>query len=127
MTTKSIAILGTSLLLQLSAFGNQEEQVAPIPGRDEQKAALELIRDIFSDEYKDRSSAGRLALAKKLLKQGLESDDEAATQFVLLSQANSLASMISTSRSKLVSSASSAMTWPPTVKSASSQWRAALI
>lgn len=62
----------------------------PVPGEDAQKAAVDLIKDVFSSDYAVRSPEGRRALATKMLAQVAETD-EAASQFVLLSEARAMA------------------------------------
>lgn len=76
-------------ILGLTAIGEDTPRL-PVPGADAQKAALDLIKDVFSSEYAVRSPEGRRALATKMLAQVAETD-EAVSQFVLLSEARAMA------------------------------------
>jgi hypothetical protein len=63
----------------------------PLPDGPAVAEAEKQIRDIFKDEYPRKSAADRRALARKLLKAGEESKEEAALQFVALRDARDLA------------------------------------
>jgi len=62
----------------------------PIPLPSDQEKALRLVRQVFAAEYADRSEAGRKALGRKLLVQGLQTRDDLAGRFVLLCESSNL-------------------------------------
>jgi len=64
----------------------------PEPDATLQKDKLKLVRDLFKDEYAKRAPADQIALAKKLLAKGLETEDDAPARFILLREARDLAS-----------------------------------
>ena len=63
-----------------------------VPHEDSQKEALTLIKDLFRDDFtKAQSAAGKQALAKKMLDQGMQTKGNATHQYVLFEQARDLA------------------------------------
>ncbi len=55
------------------------------------KEAENLVREVFKDDYAKKSPADKVGLAKKLLKQGLEPGNDAATTYVIFREARDLA------------------------------------
>lgn len=86
-----IACLFLATHLPLTGIQDVEGERLPVPDPDSQKEAEDLIRDIFSEEYKKKTHADRLDLAKKLIRQAADAEDDAVTQFVLLREARDLA------------------------------------
>lgn len=81
-----------SLLLWLIPFAPlQQESKTPAPDAAAQKEAEKEIRDVFKEEYAKRGAPERLALARKLLDQGLQTKDKANSRFVLFREAQELA------------------------------------
>jgi formylglycine-generating enzyme required for sulfatase activity len=63
-----------------------------VPHKDSQDEALKLIKDLFRDDFtKAQSPAGKQALAKKMLEQGVQTKGNATHQYVLFQQARDLA------------------------------------
>jgi hypothetical protein len=56
----------------------------PIPSKPEQSAVRKLMRELYDDDLKDHSPAGRLKLADKLLEQSAKSAAQPVDQFVIL-------------------------------------------
>lgn len=75
---------------RLSAFQEKE----PIPDAAAQKEAEKLVRDVFREEYAKKSRADQETLAKKLLKEGIGTADDAPSRFVLLREARDIAAQI---------------------------------
>jgi hypothetical protein len=67
------------------------EKRLPVPDDAAQKAAEKIVKDIFKADYTKTLPDDRLALARKLLKQALEAQSDAALRFVLLREATSIA------------------------------------
>jgi hypothetical protein len=67
------------------------EEKVPVPDAAAQQAALKTVKEVFADDYKKPKPEEKAALAATLLKQGIESKDEPATQYVLLQEAAGLA------------------------------------
>jgi hypothetical protein len=63
----------------------------PAPDAAAQKQAEKLIRDVFKEEYARKAPVDRIALAKKMIAQAQQTDDDAAARFVLLREARILA------------------------------------
>ncbi len=68
------------------------KELNPLPPEDARKEADLTIKDLFRDEFKNRSPEVQNALAAKLLKQGTETKDDLAVSYQLLFIAQSLAS-----------------------------------
>jgi hypothetical protein len=62
-----------------------------VPDAKDQKTALAEIKRIFKDEYLVKPVDRRRAFAQKLLKQGVETEDDAPAQYVLLGEARGIA------------------------------------
>jgi hypothetical protein len=63
----------------------------PVPPKDAQDEAQDLIRSLFKREYAKTKASDRSALAAKLLQQGHETTDDAAAQYVLFRESRDLA------------------------------------
>ncbi len=83
-------IAGLLWAMVATASVGEDTPRLPVPGTDAQKESLNLVKDIFSAEYKARSPEERRALASTMLAQASQTD-EAAARFVLLSEARSMA------------------------------------
>src|SRR5437773_6987861 len=55
----------------------------PVPDAPAQAAVEKTIRELFKDEYSKRAPADVAALAKKLLQQGLQTNDDMTGRFGL--------------------------------------------
>ncbi len=64
---------------------------APVPGPDAQKEAEKLLREVYKEELAKKTPADRAALARKMLSQALQTDDDPASRYVLLREARELA------------------------------------
>ena len=80
------------IILVLPLPFQAQQARAPVPDQAAQKEAEKLIREVFKEDYAKKAPADRLALAKKLLQQGIETRDDPAARFVLLREARDLAS-----------------------------------
>jgi hypothetical protein len=80
----SAVILSSLLLL------SPQDKKLPVPEPAAQKEAEKLVRDIFKEDYSKKNPAARIALAKKLLQQGIETKDNENACFVLLREAGDL-------------------------------------
>ena len=83
-------VLLVAFLLCRSAIPQDDKRPA-VPDAAALKDAEKTIRDLFKDEYARRAPADRLALAKKLFEQGLQTRDDAGAKYVLLREAQDLA------------------------------------
>jgi serine/threonine protein kinase len=66
---------------------------APEPPAEAQKQKLELIRELFKEEYAKRTPQDQRVLAQKLLQKGQETAEDSAARFVLLREARELATL----------------------------------
>jgi formylglycine-generating enzyme required for sulfatase activity len=64
---------------------------AAVPDAVAQQAVLKTVKEVFAAEYRKVKPEEKAELAATLLKQGLESKDDAATHYVLLQEAINLA------------------------------------
>jgi len=80
----------TLLLATLPLLILQDKRF-PIPDAAAQKEAEKLVRDVFKEDYAQKSAAARTALARKLLQQGLETKGDPTSCFVLFREARDLA------------------------------------
>jgi hypothetical protein len=68
-----------------------QEKRLPVPEAAAQKKVDALIKDVYKQEYARKAPSDRLALARTMLKQGLEPNNDAVTRFVLLRESKDLA------------------------------------
>ena len=89
-------MLRLALLVWLSFAAAQEKPAPKLPPPDaaDQKSAERLVREIFKDEYAKKGAADRIALAKKLIDQALQTKDDPVTVFVLLRESRDIAAQI---------------------------------
>jgi len=80
-----------SLFLILSAPFLSQEARSPVPDPAAQKDAEKVIRDVFKEDYAKRGAPDKLALARKLLDQALQTKDDLNSRFVLFREAEDLA------------------------------------
>jgi hypothetical protein len=69
----------------------QEPPKLPVPEGEALKRAETLVREVFKDDFAKKDLGGRRALARALLKQGLETKDDPAVRFVLFREAADVA------------------------------------
>jgi len=79
----------------------QDPPKAPVPAEADQAQSAKLIREVFKEDYAKKAPADRIALAKKLLRQALETNDDPASCFVLLRESRELASAAGDSETAL--------------------------
>ena len=80
-----------ALLLLLALLLPAQEQKRAVPEGAALRDAEKLVREVFKEDYSKKSPADRIVLARKLLKQGIESKEDPISQFVLFSEARDLA------------------------------------
>ncbi|MCI0377324.1 MAG: hypothetical protein L0215_06950, partial [Gemmataceae bacterium] len=81
-------LLSGLALCQIPAEGKKH----PLPDKAAQAKSLELVRDIFKDDYAAATTAeAKAKLAQNLLQQGKESRDDLSNRFVLYQEARALA------------------------------------
>lgn len=85
-----VALSAGSFAADLCAAVQGDER-KPTPARAAQKAAEKLIREVFKEEYSKRAPEEMVALAKALLKEGLEPTEDTTTRYVLLREAREIA------------------------------------
>lgn len=84
-------LVGIGALAAGSPAGFADSRQA-VPDAEAQKAALDDIRELYKDEYRNaKTSAQRIALAKKLVQHAIEFKNDAAGQFSLLRVAKDIA------------------------------------
>lgn len=76
------------LVLALLPFQGARQ---PVPNPDAQKDAEKLVREVFKEDLARKAPADRSALAKKLLAQGIRTEDDAPSRYVLLREAREIA------------------------------------
>ncbi|HZE96912.1 MAG TPA: NPCBM/NEW2 domain-containing protein [Planctomycetota bacterium] len=64
---------------------------APVPETAKQKDAEKVIKDLYKDQYSRKTPTDRKALARLLLTQGLKSNDDMVSQWVLFREAQDIA------------------------------------
>src|SRR5262245_2250046 len=85
-------VVAFSLVLLAAQFAwSADPDKQKVPGEKDQKTALAEIKRIFKSEYLLKPIESRRAFAQKLLKQGMETEDDAASQYVLLREARGIA------------------------------------
>jgi len=88
--------LGWGIVLVLTA-GVQDVK-RPMPEPPAQKEAEKRIRELFRQEYAKRAPTDKVALAQKLIQQAREVKDDPATRYVLLREAQDLATQADAAR-----------------------------
>src|SRR5436190_10373623 len=76
---------------QLDPGPGSQEKKLDVPDDAALKEAEKTIKGLFKDDYAKRAPADRLALAKNLLKQGIDTKDDNAARYVLLRESQDLA------------------------------------
>ncbi|MDB5302267.1 MAG: hypothetical protein JWO87_3930, partial [Phycisphaerales bacterium] len=93
---RSIGRLTGGLLLlftiDLATPSTSHAKLAAAPSTAAQTDSRKSVRQLFQNEYADRSTAGRQALARKLLRQAATNADDLTLRFVLLTESRDLAS-----------------------------------
>jgi len=78
------------IAIVLLAFWTQDPR-QPVPDATAVKNADKLIHEIFKDDFTKKAPADMVALAKKLIAQGEQSDNDAPTRYALLKTAHEVA------------------------------------
>jgi hypothetical protein len=78
-----------SLILLLPRVAQQEKKAPPSPAA--QKDAEKLVRGLFREDYNKPAPSDRLALARKLIQQAIDTTDDPTARFVLLREARDVA------------------------------------
>lgn len=86
-----VAILWTLAPSSSPCIQDNGKKRVPVPSQASQKEAEQLIREVFSEQYNKNSAADRISLARTLIQQAGESEDDTTTQYVLLREAADLA------------------------------------
>lgn len=81
----------TGLIFLTAAAALTADEKAKVPAAADQEKALKLVKDLFKAQYAKTAVADRLALAKKLYDQGMDTKDDVTGRYVLLKEARSLA------------------------------------
>jgi len=80
-----------ALVLLFSAASAGADDKLPIPDEASQKEAKKLVGEVYKGDYeKAKTSAQRIALAKKLRDEGLATTDDAAARYALLDVAKNI-------------------------------------
>src|SRR5438552_9677507 len=87
------AVMKFVFILLAGLAGAVQEKKLPVPEASALKEPEKVVRDVFRDDFAKKSPADRLALARKLLQQGLETKGDAAAQFVLFREAREVATL----------------------------------
>ena len=87
-----IYLLFSSNDLMLDYFRLVESTLKPPPDAAARKEAEELVRELFKSDYAKRKAADLQALAKTLLQEGGNSQNDATSMYVLLNEARLVAS-----------------------------------
>lgn len=69
----------------------QQTQRTTPPSEDEQKKVEKVIKDTYKTEYQRTAPVDQVALAQRLLKEGLDTKGDSSTQYVLLREARVIA------------------------------------
>ena len=75
-----------------------QEPATPIPDKEQLREMVKQIRQLFPEQYANRSDNGKRNLADLLLKQGLETKDDPVARYALLSESLELAQKIGEGR-----------------------------
>jgi hypothetical protein len=75
--------------LVLSPADGQDDR-APVPSVQAQKAAEKLIHEIFKDDYSKNSASDKAQFAAKLVRQAADTKDDPTSRYVLLRDARDL-------------------------------------
>lgn len=86
-----VALFPLGILMALVPLAQPQDKKSPVPESEEQRRAEKVIHEVFEGEYAKKSAPERIALAKKLLGQGLETKDDPITRYVLYREAREIA------------------------------------
>jgi hypothetical protein len=75
----------------LLALGLLQAGRAPVPDAGVLKEKEKLVREVFKTDYAKKAPGDRIALAKKLLQQAVETKDDPGAQYIMLREAADLA------------------------------------
>src|SRR5581483_4300245 len=68
-----------------------QDKKLDIPDEAALKEAEKTVKSLFKDDYAKRAPADRIALAKNLLKQGMDTKDDNAARYILFRESQDLA------------------------------------
>ena len=86
-------VLATLFVWQTDA-GAADARVAKslVPAEDAQTEATKVIREVYGTEYAEaKTTEQKIALAEKMIEKGIQSNDDAASQYVLFRTASDIA------------------------------------
>jgi hypothetical protein len=86
-----IVITSIAVLFAGLASADEPAKRLPVPSAEAQAASLKTVKDAFRSDYAKKSAADAAALAKKLFDAAMETKDEPADRFVLLSESREAA------------------------------------
>jgi hypothetical protein len=89
MRQPQLAAALSLLVLWTAAIGADAPD--KVPDAKAQGKAEKIVKDLFKDDYVKRKPAERLALARKLFQQGVDTSDDPPTRYVLFREAMNLA------------------------------------
>jgi hypothetical protein len=87
MRMRFLTVLGLLIVVGSAIADNR----LPIPSEDEQGRALKDVKEVFKSEYAKSAPSARVALAEKLLDNGVQTKDDPAARYVLFREARNLA------------------------------------
>jgi tRNA A-37 threonylcarbamoyl transferase component Bud32 len=87
----SLRVVFDSILHGFDYFRLKRVVLLPPPEAAQLRETEKIIRDLFKAEYARRAPVDQLALARKLLQEGLKADSDPLTRYVLLSEARDVA------------------------------------
>src|SRR5262245_40431958 len=93
LTTALVLFLACSDAFRSNAtvLNDLQDKKSDIPDDAALKEAEKTIKSLFKEDYAKRSPADRIALAKNLLKQGVETKDSPAARYVLFRESQEIA------------------------------------
>lgn len=86
-----VCCLAICLATSLLAAAADAPAKATVPPAAEQKKALKLIRDVFKSSYARTGEEEQTALAEKLITQGIDTNNDPASRYVLFDEARNIA------------------------------------
>ena len=87
-----LAVLSSLLGFAPSLAADDASEKLAIPDAADQQEVLKLVGEVFGKEYKQaKTPAQKLAIARKLLKAGVEAKNDAAERFILFQVARKMA------------------------------------
>lgn len=78
------------LFVLLALIPSLQDKPAPVPDAEAQRKAEKVIREVYGDAAK-KPAPDRIAFAKKMLQQGIETKDDPSSQYVMFREAREVA------------------------------------